>query len=148
MADGFDIDFSELDQLAADLAQVASSAGKYVRDAVDESSLHIKNDWRERATGMRGLGQYPRYISYSFVGFQGFGATVLKSEIGPTKRGQGNLGAIVEYGSPTFNARGYGEAALAKEQDTYTELLDRALKNAEAALTFQGILRSVVTGVN
>jgi hypothetical protein len=148
MADSFSLDDSELRSLAADLAEVASSAGAYVRDAVNESSLNIKTDWRERATGMKGLPHYPKTISYTFSGFQGFGATVLRSDIGPTKRGQGNLGAIIEYGSPSFTARGYGDAALAGEQGNYVELLDQALKNAEAVLTFQGILRSVGRGVN
>jgi hypothetical protein len=146
MADGFTIDDSDLKTLAAQLEQVASTAGKFVRDAVDKSSLAVKNDWKIRATGMKGIQQYPKMIGYDLSGFQGFGATVLKSTIGPAKRGQGNLGPIIESGAPHFAARGYGTSALMKEQAHFQELLDQALKNAEKALTLSGSVAALLRG--
>lgn len=147
MADGITFDFSDVTQLVGQLEDVGHNAGKYVRDAVDKSSLAIKKDWQERATGMKGLAQYPGHIGYDFAAFQGFGSTVLRTDIGPSKRGQGNLGAIIENGAPHFSPRGHGKAALAAESPHFEELLDQALRNAEHALTFLGGVSSILRGV-
>lgn len=147
MPDGFTFDFSEVNQLAASLDEVAHSAGRFVSAALAESSLNIKNDWKSRAKGMKGLKQYPSAIGYDSVGLQAFGTTQLKSTIGPAKRGQGNLGPIIEYGSTTFSPRGFGNAALAAEQDNFQKLLERALQNAEQALTLMGSVSTLIRGV-
>ncbi len=149
MADGFTVDFHELHELAQALGEVASSAGPYVRDAMQTTAIDIRDDWRAAASGMRGLGAYPRSIGYDFTGFQGFGATVLTCEIGPDKgRKQGAFGAIVEYGAPNFAPRHYGDQALDAHTEQYDELIILALEKAEQALTFGGIVRSVIAGRN
>ncbi|MDT0211240.1 hypothetical protein [Curtobacterium sp. BRD11] len=149
MGDGITIDASALDLLAADLGEVASSAGPYVRDAMERTAIDVRDDWRKQATGIKRMRAYPSSIGYDFIAFQGFGATVLTCEIGPDKnRKQGALGNIVEFGSPTFAPRHQGDQALAAHSDEFEELLDQALQKAERALTFGGIVRSVASGRN
>ncbi|WIE54226.1 hypothetical protein [Curtobacterium sp. MCBD17_003] len=149
MADGFTVDFHELNELAQALGEVASSAGPYVRAATETSAINVRDDWKSRASGMKGLAAYPGSIGYDFVGFQGFGSTVLSCEIGPDRnKKQGTFGGIVEYGAPHFAPRHYGDQALEAESANFERLLDEALQKAEQALTFGGIVRSVITGRN
>ncbi|MBT2502981.1 hypothetical protein [Curtobacterium sp. ISL-83] len=149
MADGFRIDDSQLHDLTAALGEVASSAGLYVRDAMETTAIDLRDDWQEQASGIRGLEAYPSSIGYDFAGFQGFGSTVLSCEIGPDKgKRQGSFGAIIEYGSPTFAPRHYGDNALEAHSDQFERLLDEALQKAERALTFGGVTRSVLAGRN
>lgn len=146
---GFKVDAHEVHELAAALEDAAHSAGPFVRDAMETVAIDVRDDWRAAATGMRGLAAYPRSIGYDFTGFQGFGSTVLTCEIGPDKgRKQGSFGAIVEYGSPTFAPRHYGDQALDAHTEQYDELIMAALDKAEQALTFGGIIRSVAAGRN
>lgn len=149
MGNGITMDDSAIHDLAAALGEVASSAGLYVRDAVETTAIDVRDDWREAASGIKGMASYPDSIGYDFTSFQGFGSTVLSCEIGPDKnRRQGALGNIVEYGSPTFAPRHYGDAALEAHSDQFEELLVAALVKAERALTFGGIARSVASGRN
>lgn len=149
MSDKFIVDFNEIEQLARDLGDVASSAGPYVHDAVQTTAIDVRDDWRGRASGMKGLSAYPSSIGYDFTGFQGFGSTTLSCDIGPDRnRKQGTFGGIVENGSPTFAPRHYGDSALEAHSDQFNELLDQALQKAERALTFGGITRSVLAGRN
>lgn len=135
MADGFDIDFREINELAADLGQVASNAGQYVRTAQDKSSLAIKTAWAESVSGFPNAAAYPRAISYDFLAFQGFGSTVLTTEIGPDKgRRQGALGNLIEYGSVKNAPGNYGDAALQGEAAHFEQLLSEALARAEFVL--------------
>jgi hypothetical protein len=149
MADGFQLDFREITELARNLGEVASSAGPYVADAMQTTAIDVRDDWKARASGMKGLRAYPASIGYDFVGFQGFGATLLTCEIGPDRnKRQGTFGGIVEGGSPTFAPRHYGDDALEAHSDQFEQLLDEALQKAERALTFGGIVRSVLAGRN
>jgi hypothetical protein len=149
MAASFTIDASELDQLAADLGEVASSAGPYVHDAMQTTAIDITNEWRAAASGLQNLPFYGRSIGYDFAGFQGFGATVFRCDIGPDKgRRQGSFGAIVENGSPTSAPHKFGENITEAHTAQYEALLIAALEKAERALTFGGIVRSVIAGRN
>ena len=129
-------DFSELNELARDLGTVASNAGPRVRRAIDITSQRIKRDWQEPLKGSVTLPGLPYAITYDVTVFQGFGVTVIQSEIGFDKaRNQGPLGNISEYGSPTIGPRGYGLAALQKNEADLDKGLSVALAQAEAALT-------------
>lgn len=145
----FSIDASEVDQLAAALGEVASSAGPYVHDAMQTTAIDITNEWRDQASGLPSLRYYPRSIGYDFAGFQGFGSTIFRCEIGPDKnRRQGALGAIVENGSPTSAPHKFGENITEAHSGQFEELLVQALEKAERALTFGGVVRSVFAGRN
>ena len=86
-----------LAQLAQDFAQAAAAAPELARAVVAKGALNVKNDARRNAEASSGkhAAGYPATITYSepVVG------PLVESEIGPEKRGQGNLGPILEYGS-------------------------------------------------
>jgi len=149
MADGISIDSSPLHELAAALGEVASSAGPYIRDAMERTAIDVKADWRDAASGHRSLRRYPYSIGYDFVGLQSFGSTLIRCDIGPDKgKKQGALGNIVEYGSPTSSPHHWGDKALEAHSDQFHDLVTEALEKAERALTLGGIIRSVAAGRN
>lgn len=132
----FDTDFSELDQLTADLGNVPANAGRNVRTAVEITARHIKDDWAKKLTGENGLPHAPRSIGYDVTSFAGFGNTVVKAEIG-AERGklQAPIVTVIEYGSPVNNTppRGYGHGALQENEDDFVKGLSKALEDAEKA---------------
>lgn len=133
MADSF-VDASELDQLAADLAEVPRIAGPYIRSAVERTAKHIDDDWTASASGSEYLPAFPASITYDVEVFQGFGASVVRAEIGPDKsRAQGALGNLSEFGSVNNPPRGYGHAALQKYEDDFERGLAIATADAERA---------------
>lgn len=117
----FDTDFTELDQLAADLGNVPANAGRNVRTAVEITARHIKDDWAKKLTGENGLPHAPRAIGYDVTSFAGFGNTVVKAEIG-AERGklQAPIVTVIEYGSPVNNTppRGMGMGPCRKTKTT------------------------------
>lgn len=151
MPDGFDLDFTEVYELAHQLGDVAQNAGHYIKDAQDESSLAIKERWAESVSGFPRAKHFHRSISYDWLSFQGFGATVLTTEIGPDKgRRQGALGNLIEYGS-VKNAPGQqGAAALKAEEAAFEKALDAALGRALAVVaadnSFVGSLMAGLRG--
>lgn len=155
MVDSFSVDFSDLDRLAADLGEVASTAGRYVRAAVEVTARHVKDDWRKElaSSTMIPRGQYS--VSYDITTFQGFGASVIKAEIGPELQGGGGgVGGLVgalEYGIPgKAGPTGYGHGALQRNEPDFQHGLDEALKDAEAVLAAHssvgGATRAVIRG--
>jgi hypothetical protein len=83
--------------LARDLNRAANTvlAGTY--KVVEVGAVKVKKEQRKLAAGIAGAHakEYPRSITYD-IGFV-FGG--VQAQIGPEKRGQGNLGAILQYGS-------------------------------------------------
>jgi len=149
MPDGFDLDFRGITELAADLGEVANIAGEYVKDAQTESAINIKEAWSESVKGFPRAKQYHRSIGYDYVAFQGFGSTILATEIGPDKnRPQGALGNLIEHGS-IKNAPGeQGTAALKAEEANYEKLLSAALERAERVLAADNsFVGSLLTGL-
>jgi hypothetical protein len=136
MPDGFDIDFSDLDRLVADLGEVQKQAPKFVRKALEVSSRHIKDDWRRQLQGSSHIPSGPGSVSYEIKSFEGFGATVIQSEIGPEVHtgGVGGLVGALEYGIPgKTGPTGYGLGALQKNQGDFEKGLTEALSDAEKA---------------
>lgn len=127
-----DFDFSEIDQLAADLGKVADNAGPNVRKAMEVTSLKVKRDWQEPLKGSSTLPALPYAITYDLTVGVGVGTTVLESEIGFDKsRNQGPLGNVSEFGTPTVTGRGYGLRALEQNQADFEKGLEIALEQAE-----------------
>lgn len=81
--------------LAADLAAAAAAAPVEAAAVVAKGLLNIKKGARANATASSGAhaAQYPATITYD-PDPDGLGG-----EVGPERRGQGNLGPILEYGS-------------------------------------------------
>lgn len=129
-----DFDFSELDKLAVDAGEVPTNSGPKFVAAVHRTSMSVKEAWADKLKGSPGLNVIARTVSYDLSSFQGFGASVLEAEIGPTKGGAGNLATISEFGNSRHPARGFGRAALEENQDDFekgiTAAIDDALKES------------------
>ena len=148
MTDSFSIDSSEVDRLVADLGTVASTAGQYIRKAVEVAAVNNKKDWAEFAKGLKHLPAFPSSITYDITTFQGFGASIISAEIGPDKsRSQGALGNIVEYGSVNNAPKSYGANALKANESDYQRGLVAALEDAERVLRGSSSLGGSVAGV-
>lgn len=134
MADGFDFDFSDITRLAGHLEQAPKKAGPLIRKALEVTSVHVKESWQDPLGGSETIPQGPRSISYDLIGYQGFGATVLQSDIGPTV-GDGGVGGLVgalEYGIPgKTGPNGFGALALQANEEDFHTGLDKALEDAE-----------------
>lgn len=131
MADGFSIDFSALDKLAADLGEVPKNAGENVRKATEVSARKVKDEWRGKLRGARYLPAASRAINYDLKGGNAIRGSQIEAEIGADLGGQGSLVGIVEYGSPTLAPRGYGLKALEDTAEDFQRGLEKAVEDAE-----------------
>jgi hypothetical protein len=134
MADEMSFDFSELDQLAADLGQVADNAGPLINSAVQVTSVKVK---KAAAKTVRGGSKrwkaLPSTIDYDVTVFQGFGVSVIKSEIGYNKGKGGSLGNVREFGAPQQSTPPSNDLlnALEANQGDFQKGLEIALRDAE-----------------
>jgi predicted secreted protein len=143
MADGINFDFSDIVKLAADLGTVPENAGDDIRKAVEVTARHVKDDWREPLQGSQHIPGGAASVTYS-MGSEGESlvrevlnsgsfdlANTVVAEIGPELKGQGAIVGMLEYGTPTTGARGFGAAALEKNQADFEKGLEKALRDAE-----------------
>lgn len=112
-------DFSEVTALAADLSNAAKIAPVKVRQAVEVTARHVKDDWREPLNGSESLPGGASTVTYEIKGAAGVGGSAISAEIGPELRGQGPLVGMLEYGTPTTGPRGYGAEALRRNEDDF-----------------------------
>ena len=120
MSDSMSFDFTELDRLAADLAEVPKNAGPFIQKAVEIGARNVRDTWRSSARGLRHAPSYPGSITYDMVGYRGFGVSIIQADIGPDKeRPQGALGNLIEGGSPTSAPHNFGTSALQAEQEDF-----------------------------
>ena len=105
------IDTSELDALRADLLNEGSTIGRKVHAVMKKAAVNIKQEWRSNAAASSGrhAAGYPSTITFDERSEQ-------EIIIGPEKRGQGNLGAILEYGSVHNPPHNDGKRAADKEE--------------------------------
>lgn len=147
MTDRIVADFTELDQLAADLGEISSNAGPYVRKATEVSAHKIRDDWRQNLQGLPHLPALPYAITYDISTFYGLGQSVIQAWIGPDKeRNQGALGNFTEFGSVNNPPRGDGHAALQRFEKDFEYGLSKALEDAERASGFGAVLGSLIAG--
>lgn len=134
-----DVDFSELDKLAADLGEVPDNVGPNLVKAVEVSARNIKDDWKGQASGMAHAPAFPHSISYDMGAnhsffrntFGGGGANLITAEIGPDKgRTQGALGNLIEFGSRNNPPQGLGHGALQREEAGFERGLTKAVDDA------------------
>lgn len=108
-------DFSELDKLAADIADVPRKFMPRVRKAVEVTARHVKDDWREPLSQSSWVPGGARTISYDIS----TSTSGVEAEVGPQIGGPGALVGMLEYGTPTTPPTGYGHAALQKNADDF-----------------------------
>lgn len=125
MADGFTVDFSDLNKLAADLASAPERAVPKIRKAVEVTARNVKEDWRKPLQGSATVPGGAASISYDMeLDGDGIGA-----EIGPELKGQGPIVGMLEYGTPTTGPTGYGHAALQQNEADFEKGLSIALSD-------------------
>jgi hypothetical protein len=130
MADQVDFDFSELNQLAADLTKANVTMPKKVQQAVEVTARKIKDAWKEKLKGTAGvpLGAYT--ITYDLDAKPGQGSSVISAEIGAERgRKQAPIVTVIEFGAPGNNLapRGYGAGALQENQADFIKGLEIAI---------------------
>lgn len=131
MAD-FEIDFSELDRLTADLGEVPKKAGPKLRQAAEVSARKLRDEWRTQARGLAHAPAFPSSITYDIKTRRAFGVSQVDAEIGPDKdRNQGALGNLIEFGSVNNSPQGLGLGALQATQADFERGLEIALDQAE-----------------
>lgn len=115
-------DFSELMALEADIEHAADALPKYLRKALDVTSMKVKKDAQATVKGRKGLGHAAGAIDYELEGSSG-AVSEMSSEIGYSKdKGAGKLGNLIEYGAPNSGnqlapSHDLGNALLANEGD-------------------------------
>lgn len=123
---GIDIDLAQVRQLSANLKEVPRHAAKNVRQAVQVTATHVKDDARDNTRDMKYLGGIPARIDYDMIGR----SDSIGADIGFNKGGQGSLGNIIEYGSRYFPARGPLTHALHENEGDFVKGLLIAVEDA------------------
>lgn len=131
MAESFD--FSELEKLAADLGEVASTAGPFINSAVQFTSNEVVKASRKKVRRRKHFGQAAPAIDYEITTVFG---QVIQSDIGYNKDlDPGKLGWLIEYGAPDSpNALTPGnelQRSLHENEDDFVKGLSIALMDAE-----------------
>lgn len=134
MADSFDFDFTEVTKLSGQLGGVPADSGRYLRKAIEVTARHIDDDWTAPLEGSATVPSGPKSITYDIKGGNAVRGSELSAEIGPVLTGQGPIVGLLEYGTPTTGPRGFGAAALEKNQADFVKgveiAIDQALKEA------------------
>lgn len=93
MAGGFEIDMSEVRELAADMRQVDGALTRWLRPVVVKAGVNIKAQLREEASASRHFKGFAPGITYDEID-GGMGV-----EVGPEKGAPGSLGNIAYFGT-------------------------------------------------
>lgn len=93
-------DFSELMQLGADIAAAPEALPKYLRKALDVTSVKIKKGSQATVRGRKGFSHAANAIDFELSGSSGK-VSEMSSEIGYNEdKPAGKLGRLVELGAP------------------------------------------------
>lgn len=110
------------DAVASDFEAASAKIITRTRVATQTTLNDIKNDARQFASGMSHLPQYPSTITYeTHVTPSG-----VEGEVGPEKRGQGNLGHLIEHGSPTSGPHAHMAPAADRHVGEWVDKLEDA----------------------
>lgn len=131
MADAMEFDFTDILKLAADLGEVPDNAGKNIRKAIEVTARHVRDDWREPLQGSATVPIGPAAVTYDLAGGNAVRGSQISAEIGPELKGQGAIVGMLEYGTPRNSPRGFGAAALQKNEADFINGLTIALDQAE-----------------
>lgn len=114
-------DVTGLNELVADMSKAPLQAQIKARGVVQKGCLNIKQDWQQRASGLRHAPAYPASITYET---QERGNGNVEGVIGPDKdRPQGALGNLIEYGSVNSPPHGDGAAASLSEEPKFIKAM-------------------------
>lgn len=140
MSDGITFDFSEINQLAADLADAPRDAGPKIRKAVEVSAFKVKESWRDKLKGTKRMPVAFLSVDYEIAANTSIvrdalsslnaGADTIEAEIGArTGKKQATFVTVLEFGAPGNNLapRGYGAGALQENQEDFVKGLEIAI---------------------
>jgi hypothetical protein len=110
-----------LKALAADLQRVAVRTPAETRAVVQKGALNVKNDWRERWSGLAHAPALPNSITYDTT----VKGLTFEAEIGPEHdRRQAPLANLLEYGSVNNAPIPGGAPALEEERPKFERALE------------------------
>jgi hypothetical protein len=114
---------SDLTDLIGDLEQSsAAQVHRIAEKAAEVEAFRMKQDWRQRVSGARGLHGLPAAVNYDIT----VTSNVVTAEVGYDDIGQGELGNIAEYGTSTQGPkRPAGKDVLKAGADGLEEYLRR-----------------------
>jgi hypothetical protein len=123
MSDGVSFDFSEINTLTADLTKAPVDVLPKIRQALEVTARHIKDDWRDDWQGSSTVPAGAYAITYDIQGAASLlsGKSAMSAEIGPELKGQGAIVGMLEYGTPNTGPRGFGAAALKKNEPDFVK---------------------------
>ena len=121
MAD-FTVDTSDLTALADDLDAAPAKASGAMRATTQVALRKIRDDGRTFASGLSFLPHLPSTITYETHDHP-WGVS---GEAGPENRGQGSLGHLIEYGTPTSAPHAYMAPAFDRELPEWIKHLEAA----------------------
>lgn len=126
-----DFDFSELNTLAADLADAPRRMIPNVRKAVEVTARNVKEDWKGEAKGLSGRSAraYPAAVDYDMK-LDSDGS--IGAEIGPNMgKKQGTLGFLEDApGGVRARPQKAGQKAAKKNEQDFIEGLSKAAEDA------------------
>lgn len=134
MADGIQVDTSELNELAASFDRAAYGLAGFVSKALNITALRIKRGSVAKVRARRRWRGGARAIDYEVSRFAGFGASVIQAEIGYNKGKGGSIGSLIEFGAPgASNALTPGNElarTLREEEADFVSGLEKALDDS------------------
>jgi hypothetical protein len=121
VSDGASFDFSEINTLTADLVKAPAEVLPKIRQALEVTARHIKDDWKSDWEGSSHVPAGAYAITYDVEGAASaiLGKSAMSAEIGPELKGQGAVVGMLEYGTPNTGPRGFGAAALKKNEPDF-----------------------------
>lgn len=133
MADGTDIDTSQLRQLFTDLTEIAELVPREVERSVQQTAIEGKKTWQADARSKAGkrTRRYAASIDYSIRSYGGFGQILYEAQIGPNlarhggKTGKGGLIPSLGILEETPGIRGGGRKSIQVAFDFVEKELER-----------------------
>lgn len=129
-----DFDFSELNQLSADLGEAPVKMIPLVRKAVEITARNIKDDWRDEAVKLSGAHakRYPYSISYD-MGLDVDGS--ISADVGPEHKKNGKQGMLAlaledARGGVMSRPQNAGRKAAKKNEQDFMNGLAKAAEEA------------------
>lgn len=123
-------DFLELGRLAADLTDVPAEVNRRVKSALEFTSIHLRDDWREGAAVSGGYPKsYAAAISYDLK----YPTGAIESEIGPVLgRTPGASAGFLEEGGGGVDGPAHhaGRDAFEANRDDFWRGIEIAVSDA------------------
>lgn len=132
MADGVRADFSDLAKLVADLDRAPGKVASKLVGVVQVTAQGIEDDWKEPLKGSATIPAGAASISHDISGAASalLGKSAVSALIGPALGGQGAVVGMLETGTPNTGPRGFGLAALKKNEAKFLDGIGDATEAA------------------